>query len=225
MVLQQGFLDKKEFEPVSLDRLRLMAVILGRLDRRANKTHLQKGMIDLLKTPMQLRQGTGGQNIEDHRLCGHAWLGEERGFKRRSNHGLEVVVMGDVIRGEAARLGLPPTDENLGNVGNMLRAREGPKAVAKRTLELARSSGKDLVVVDGLRSKEEVEFFRDNSNDFMLVEVCASAEARLSRIANRGRSDDANSEDETKSAQRSPYPATTAFKRPQRLWRSASAVS
>ena len=114
------------------------------------------------------------------------------------NMGLEVVVMGDVIRGEAARLCLPPTDENLGNVGNMLRAREGPNAVAKRTLELARRSGKDFVVVDGLRSKEEVGFFRDNSNDFMLVEVCASAESRLRRIANRGRSDDANSEDETK---------------------------
>ena len=112
--------------------------------------------------------------------------------------GLEVVVMGDVIRGEAARLGLSPTDENLGNVGNMLRAREGPKAVAKRTLELARKSGKDFVVVDGLRSKEEVEFFRKNSDDFRLVEVCASAKSRLSRIANRGRSDDANSEIETK---------------------------
>ena len=112
------------------------------------------------------------------------------------NVGLEVVVMGDVIRVEASRLGLPPTDENLGNVGNNLRAREGPEIVAKRTLELARSSGKDLVVVDGLRSKDEVEFFRDNSDDFMLVEVCASAESRLSRIANRGRSDDANSDDE-----------------------------
>jgi dephospho-CoA kinase len=111
------------------------------------------------------------------------------------NVGLEVVVMGDVIRLEAARLGLPPTDENLGNVGNELRAREGPEIVAKRTLELARSSGKDLVVVDGLRSKDEVKFFRENSDDFRLVEVCASPESRLSRIANRGRSDDTNSED------------------------------
>ena len=109
--------------------------------------------------------------------------------------GLGVVVMGDVIRVEAARLGLPPTDENLGNIGNKLRACEGPNAVAKRTLELARRYGKGIVVVDGLRSKEEVEFFRDNSDEFMLVEVCASAEARIGRIANRGRSDDANSED------------------------------
>jgi dephospho-CoA kinase len=111
------------------------------------------------------------------------------------NVGLEVVVMGDVIRVEAARLGLPPTDENLGKVGNMLRAREGPEAVAKRTLELARKSGKGLVVVDGLRSKEEVEFFRENSDDFRLVEVCASAESRINRIANRGRSDDAYSDE------------------------------
>lgn len=111
--------------------------------------------------------------------------------------GLEVVVMGDVIREEAARFGLPPTDENLGDVGNMLRAHEGPQAVAKRTLELARRSGKDLVVVDGLRSKDEVEFFRENSDDFSLVEVCASADARLSRIVNRARSDDATFEEET----------------------------
>jgi dephospho-CoA kinase len=111
--------------------------------------------------------------------------------------GLEVVVMGDVIRVEAARLGLQPTDENLGNVGNTLRAREGPKAIARRTLEMARSSGKDIVVIDGLRSRDEVEFFRENSDDFRLVEVCASAEARLNRIANRGRSDDAYSDEET----------------------------
>ncbi len=111
--------------------------------------------------------------------------------------GFEVVVMGDVIRAEAARLGLPPTDENLGNIGNLLREREGPEAIARRTLELARSSGKDIVVVDGLRSGDEVEFFRENSGGFRLVEVYTSTEARLSRITNRGRSDDANSWGET----------------------------
>jgi dephospho-CoA kinase len=104
--------------------------------------------------------------------------------------GFEVVVMGDVIRHEAARLGLSPTDENLGRVGNRLRACEGPKAVAKRTLEWAKRSGRDLVVVDGLRSKEEVESFRASSDDFHLVEIWAPTEARLKRIAARGRSDD-----------------------------------
>ncbi|MHC1593685.1 MAG: AAA family ATPase, partial [Methanotrichaceae archaeon] len=31
--------------------------------------------------------------------------------------GIQVVVMGDVIRDEAARLGLEPCDQNLGRVG------------------------------------------------------------------------------------------------------------
>ena len=36
---------------------------------------------------------------------------------------IPVVVMGDVIREEAARRGLDPTDKNLGAVGNDLRTR------------------------------------------------------------------------------------------------------
>jgi len=111
--------------------------------------------------------------------------------------GLEVVVMGDVIRKEAAFLGLAPTDENLGKVGNMLRSNEGPAAVARRTIELARRSKRGLVIVDGLRSMEEVDFLRMNSEDFLLVEISSSAKARLRRIASRGRSDDVGTEFET----------------------------
>jgi cytidylate kinase len=104
--------------------------------------------------------------------------------------GLAVVVMGDVIRREAARQGLEPCDENLGRIGSELRAREGPTAVARRTLEMARATGKDIIVVDGLRSREEAEFFRANAEDFYLVEICAPAGARMKRLAARGRPDD-----------------------------------
>ena len=105
-------------------------------------------------------------------------------------HGLAVVVMGDVIRQEAARQGLEPTDKNLGRIGNALRAAEGPDAVAKITFKKAKATGKDLVVVDGLRSKEEADFFRTHADEFHLVEVCAPAEERLKRLAARGRPDD-----------------------------------
>jgi cytidylate kinase len=108
----------------------------------------------------------------------------------------EVIVMGDIIRQEAARLGLPPTDENLGMVGSMLRAKEGPQAIARRTLELAKRSDREFVAVDGLRSRDEVDFFRTNSEGFRLIEICASSEARRTRIAARGRSDDAKIENE-----------------------------
>ncbi len=104
--------------------------------------------------------------------------------------GIPVAVMGDVIREEASRLGLLQTDENLGGVGNSLRAREGKDVVARRTLERARGSGGDLVVIDGIRSKDEVDYFRANSAEFMLIEVWAPADARLKWITSRGRPDD-----------------------------------
>ncbi|OPY52297.1 MAG: hypothetical protein A4E49_01904 [Methanosaeta sp. PtaU1.Bin112] len=104
--------------------------------------------------------------------------------------GLAVVVMGDVIRLEAARQGLEPTDQNLGRIGNALRAAEGPDAVARRTFEMALSTEQDIVVVDGLRSREEADFFRAHAEEFYLVEVCAPAQARLKWLAARGRPDD-----------------------------------
>lgn len=103
--------------------------------------------------------------------------------------GIQVVVMGDVIRDEAARLGLEPCDQNLGRVGNLLRERGGACAVAQRCLEKI-GWGSDLVVVEGIRSKDEVDFFRSCCRDFCLIEVYVSEEVRLERIASRRRSDD-----------------------------------
>ncbi|MCJ7445347.1 MAG: AAA family ATPase [Methanotrichaceae archaeon] len=106
--------------------------------------------------------------------------------------GLSVIVMGDIIREEAERLKLEPSDENLGSVGNLLRAKDGDTAIAARTLEKARHLGKEKVIIDGLRSKAEVEFFRSKSDDFKLVEIWAPSETRTKRIQIRGRTDDSN---------------------------------
>jgi dephospho-CoA kinase len=75
-------------------------------------------------------------------------------------------------------------------MGDALRAADGPDAVAKKTFEMALASGKDVVVVDGLRSREEADFFRSHADKFLLVEVCAPAKARLKWLAARGRPDD-----------------------------------
>ncbi|NMC09724.1 MAG: flagellar hook-basal body complex protein FliE [Methanothrix sp.] len=104
--------------------------------------------------------------------------------------GLAVLVMGDIIRHEAARQGLEPTDQNLGRVGTALRAAEGPDAVAKRTLEKAMALGEDIVVIDGLRSKDEADFFRASVEEFHLIEISAPVEARLKWLESRGRPDD-----------------------------------
>lgn len=107
--------------------------------------------------------------------------------------GLAVLVMGDVIRQEAARQGLEATDVNLGRVGCALREVEGPEAVARRILQKARASGEKTVVVDGLRSREEADYFASQAEEFHLVEICAPAEERLRWLRARGRPDDPGS--------------------------------
>jgi len=104
--------------------------------------------------------------------------------------GLTVLVMGDVIRQEAARLGIAATDRNLGRIGSALRAAEGPEAVARRVLERARACGEGIVVVDGLRSRQEAEYFASQAEKFHLVEICAPVQTRLKWLQARGRSDD-----------------------------------
>ncbi len=119
--------------------------------------------------------------------------GKGEASKIARNHGLAVVVMGDVIRQEAARQGLEPTDQNLGRIGNALRANDGPDAIAKRTLDQVIATGKDVVVVDGLRSKAEADFFRNHAEEFHLIEVHAPAKTRLKWLEARGRPDDPRS--------------------------------
>lgn len=102
--------------------------------------------------------------------------------------GVRVVVMGDVIRLEAKARGLAPTDANHGMVGDDLRAVEGPCAVARRCL--AGVEDNNLVVVDGIRSIDEVDYFREAADRFHLIEVFTTPQARLQRIAARGRTDD-----------------------------------
>jgi dephospho-CoA kinase len=113
--------------------------------------------------------------------------------------GVPVVSMGDVIRKEVERRGLEPTDENMGRVGVELRQEEGDDAVARRCADEIRSKDTPVVVVDGVRSADEADLFREEFGDgdnFVLVAVEAPFETRLERVRERGRSDDVDAADE-----------------------------
>ncbi|HDM26959.1 MAG TPA: flagellar hook-basal body complex protein FliE [Candidatus Bathyarchaeota archaeon] len=102
--------------------------------------------------------------------------------------GFQVVIMGDVIRGEAKRRGLEPTSENLGRLMMELRRAEGEAVVAKRCIpQIEKAEGP--VVVDGIRSLAEVDEFRKHYPNFKLVAVFSSPETRFHRLYKRGRSD------------------------------------
>lgn len=105
--------------------------------------------------------------------------------------GIPVIVMGDVLREEVKKRGLPPTDENIGGVANLLRKEEGMDAIAKRCIPKIEQIKSDVVVVDGIRGIAEVEAFKKAFDDnFTLVKIDAPFELRLERLGRRGRSDD-----------------------------------
>lgn len=110
--------------------------------------------------------------------------------------GIPVVVMGDVIRKEGERLGIPLTDNNLGSIAKRFREEQGMDAIAKLTLPVIDSFGSGIVLVDGIRGVNEINLYRSKFPDFLLVAITALFHERLNRLKSRGRADDSLSERE-----------------------------
>ena len=114
--------------------------------------------------------------------------------------GFMVVTMGDVIREEAKRQGLEPTDVNLGKMMLKLRQDLGPGAVGQIVLQkLARdgnnNNSSNVVVVDGIRSVAEVEVLKKVGH-VRLLAVHASQDTRFKHLRERGRADAPSDSDE-----------------------------
>jgi len=107
--------------------------------------------------------------------------------------GVPVVVMGDVVREETRRRGLEPTPENVGRVMLEIRDEEGLVVVARRCIPKIEALQGRVVVVEGIRSMDEVEEFRRHFGDFSLLAIHSSPETRFERLYHRRRSDDPGS--------------------------------
>ncbi|MHA1754507.1 MAG: AAA family ATPase [Candidatus Odinarchaeia archaeon] len=109
---------------------------------------------------------------------------------------LPVISMGDIVRNEAIKRGLPLTGEVLGGIALNMRA-EGQDAIAKRVSDeidklIAKHPDTKIIVVDGVRSIEEVKYFKEKYNQIILVAVFSSPKTRFNRLINRKRSDDSD---------------------------------
>ena len=104
--------------------------------------------------------------------------------------GYDVVVMGDVVRGEAKDRRLELTPKNIGEVMLELREKFGVGVVADRCIGKIERKRSGKVIVDGIRSLSEVEVFKKHFSKFSLIAVYSSSEARFNRLYRRHRSDD-----------------------------------
>ncbi|MEM0085634.1 MAG: AAA family ATPase [Zestosphaera sp.] len=99
----------------------------------------------------------------------------------------KLLNMGDFVRSEALKRGLPVNRDNLMKLASELREELGPDIIAK--LVLANISEDSLYVVDGVRSLEEINTFRSRTQ-VILIAVHASPKERFKRLLSRGRKDD-----------------------------------
>ncbi len=115
--------------------------------------------------------------------------------------GAEIFQMGDEVRKELTARGLTPGPETLGMVAREMRKTKGPTIWAQRTFRSisTRLAGLEesglIIIIDGLRSMVELDFFQKHFRDFLLVSIHTTPEIRWKRMRNRGRSDDFNTEE------------------------------
>ncbi|MHA2407410.1 MAG: AAA family ATPase [Candidatus Ranarchaeia archaeon] len=104
--------------------------------------------------------------------------------------GASCVCMGDVIRNEASARGWTHNRKNLSRLMFELREKEGPMVVAKRCIPKIKNATTPLVIIDGLRGLEEVDYFKKFFPQFQVILVHAKSQVRYERLLNRNRSDD-----------------------------------
>ena len=103
-----------------------------------------------------------------------------------------VITMGDVIRNEAKKRNLKPTDENLGKIAKELREIGGQGIVAEKCVEWIKELKTEIIFIDGIRSMSEVSVFRKTWK-FPIVAIILNEKLRYKRLSERGRSDDPKS--------------------------------
>lgn len=102
--------------------------------------------------------------------------------------------MGDAVRREAIRRGLGLDAQTLAQLSRELRRIGGAAAIAELTVE--QRPGPSVLVVEGVRSPAEVEYFRQHFERVFVVAIHCSPKVRFQRLISRRRDDDPRSWEE-----------------------------
>lgn len=105
--------------------------------------------------------------------------------------GFVCLSLSDVVREELRYQNVSESRERMIELGNELRRKEGPDALAKRLLSRMRKDRNHAI--DSIRHPAEVSAFREGSFEFRLLWIEADEKVRLARIKKRSRPGDPNS--------------------------------
>ncbi len=140
-------------------------------------------------------------SFDEHRVIvgftGMPGTGKSEAVNVARNMGFEIFSMGDTVREEAHKNRIPVGDSSIGQFATEERKRYGKDIWAKRTAEKIKRSSCRFIVIDGIRSIDEIDFFRDEfRKNFVLIAIHTKSEDRLQRILKRAREDDVKSMEE-----------------------------
>lgn len=116
----------------------------------------------------------------------------------KEEYNLPVISMGDQVREEAKRERIKENIQSMQEFIVKLRKKYGPGIVAELTIKKIEELNEKVIVIDGLRSKDELEIFRRNYEEIVLLVISACIETRLKRLLKRHRPDDPKSLEELK---------------------------
>jgi dephospho-CoA kinase len=108
--------------------------------------------------------------------------------------GYDIVNMGNAVREEAKKRNLESTSSNLGKLMLELREKNGPGAIAELIKPKIESSAANVILIDGVRSNDEIQVLRKFGN-VKLLAIHASTDNRFDFLQKRGRTDDPQTKD------------------------------
>ncbi|MBR2558320.1 MAG: nucleoside monophosphate kinase [Methanobrevibacter sp.] len=103
--------------------------------------------------------------------------------------GAIIVSMGDIVREEAKKRG-----EGSKETAVNLRKEHGEHIISELTIKKIKNLEKEgienPIVVEGIRSHHEVEMFKENFDNFIILSIFANTNLRFERLKKRMREDD-----------------------------------
>ncbi|MDI6887764.1 MAG: AAA family ATPase [Candidatus Thermoplasmatota archaeon] len=128
-------------------------------------------------------------------LTGMPGAGKTEFVKLAQKRGFAVYRMGDAVWEWVKNRGLELTNDTVARMANEERKKYGGGIWAERTIEMIKKkAGK--IIIDGIRSPDEIKIFKNYFHNFVLVAVHAPPEIRFKRIVGRERVDDAKSKND-----------------------------
>jgi dephospho-CoA kinase len=121
-------------------------------------------------------------------VTGMPGSGKDEFIKVAKKFGFYDYHMGNTVRNYAMTNKIVLSDSEIGKFASGEREKHGMDIWARRTYDMINHHR--LVVIDGIRNYEEVEYFATNMTNFSIVAIFANRFTRLQRILKRNRPDD-----------------------------------